>query len=67
MLLHVFNALALEFWDSFRMKHQLLQFVTDTFISRLYVDDRTEFGLVDDLIILRFTTTDTDDALRHGQ
>ena len=67
MLLHVFNALALEFWDPFRMKHQLLHFVTDTLISRLYVDDRTEFGLVDDLIVLRFTAPDTDDALRHGQ
>ncbi len=63
MLLHIFYALSLEFRDTFRMKHQLFQFITDAFVSRLYIDDRMEFGFVDDLVVFWLPSTDADNPL----
>ena len=64
---YVFDTLSLESWDAFGMQHELLEFVIDTFIGRLHVDDGAQLVFIDNLVILRFTATDTDDAFRHSQ
>ena len=35
-------------------------------VGRQDVDDGAERGLVDDFVVLRFSATDTDDAVCHG-
>ena len=63
----VFDALPFQVGNTFGMEHQFLQCLADTLVGWFDIDDRTELGLVDDLVVLGFAAADADDALRHGQ
>ena len=67
MAADVLDALPLQLGQALGVEHQLQEFVVDTLVGGLDVDDGTELGLAEYLVVLGLAATDADDALRHGQ
>ena len=67
VFLDIGDALALEVGNAFGIAYQLFHLMENTLISRFYIDNRTEVGLMEDFVVLRFSATDADNALRHGE
>ena len=63
----VFDALALKVWNTFGVENELFEFVVDTLVGGLDVDDGAKLRLVEDVVVLGFSTADADDTLRHGK
>ena len=67
MAMDVLDALALEIGDELGMEDELLKRIVNTLIVRLDIDDGAQLRLMEDVVVLGFTTTNADDALRHGE
>ena len=61
------HALTLEFGDTLGMENELFKGIAYTLAGGLYVNDGAQSGFVDDVVILRLATTNTDDSLGPGQ
>ena len=49
------------------MQYELLQFLVDTLVGGLHVDDGAQLGLTQYLVVFGLAATDADNAFRHGQ
>ena len=67
MLADIGHALALQFSDSLWVIHQRFQGLANTFVCGRYIDNRPQVVFMNNLVVLRFSTTNTDNAFRHGQ
>ena len=59
----VFNALSFQFRDALRVEHQHLEFMIDTLVGGLHIDDGAQVVLIENLIVLGLTSTNADDTL----
>ena len=64
---YIFDTLPFEFRDALWMQDEFFESLIDTLVSRPNVDDWAQFRLMDDLIVFWFTSSDTDNAFRHGK
>ena len=65
MFAYIFIAIAAQLWNEREVIDEASKLSNTAFISREYVDDRAESGLMDNLIVLWLTATDTDNTMRH--
>ena len=66
MLFYILYALLFQSWHAFWVEHKLFQFMINTLICRLNIDDGTQFCLTKNVVVFRFATSDADNSLGHG-
>ena len=62
----ILDALAFQPRNAFRVKYQLFQFAADTVVVGLHIDDGAQFGLAQNLVILRLASANADDAIDNA-
>ena len=63
MTADVVDALLTEQGDAVGVEDELLELMTDAVVGGLDVDDGTEFGFAEDIVVFGLATTNADDAL----